>query len=104
MLLNPLKFGPIYFHCKCHSIILFVNIITPSILFKNVLNVKKSPKLYKAEKQASKQTKEKVKKPFLSILLICIKDSTDAKGSVHPIKSVSLNKLGMAERKVKVLN
>jgi len=62
MLLNPLKFGPIYFHCKCHSIILFVNIITPSILFKNVLNVKKSPKLYKAEKQASKQTKEKVKK------------------------------------------
>lgn len=45
-----------------------------------------------------------MKKPLLCILLIRIKDSTDVKGSVHPIKRVSLNKLGMAERKEKVLN
>ncbi len=45
-----------------------------------------------------------MEKQLLSILLIRTKDSTDAKGSVHPIKRVSLNKLGMAERKENVLN
>lgn len=45
-----------------------------------------------------------MKKPLLSILLIRIKAAMDAKGSVHPIKRVSLNKLGMAERKENILN